>query len=548
LADFYLPDSNTFEDWAAEWRNLLRGKALSALEKLTEMHIELGKLDKAESIARQQIEIDDLRESGYRQLMTALAENGRRNEALRQYETCRERLMDELGVEPAAETTTIFEQIKAGESSGPKQASRARFLLDKPERVRHNLPSQTTSFVGRDREMRAVVRLLQEPDCRLLTLLGPGGIGKTRLSLQAASFLADEQETWFCDGVFQVPLASALSMEELIPTIAEAVGFSFSGSRTPDDQMIAYLKNKEMLLVLDNLEHLAGDSGLLSEFLTAVPGLTLLVTSRARLNLYEEWRFELEGLTVPSETAVEELESYSSVQLFIQRARQAGQVLCEADDLAMVGRICNLLAGLPLGIELAAGWVRTHSLEQIVAEIEQSLSFLSTKIQNVPLRHRSLQVTFDHSWRLLPTDLQQVLAKVSVFRGTFERDAAEYVAGASDLSLAGLVDHSMLHAEGGRFQMNEPLRQFGEEKLAAEEKGVVRLVFAKYYASFLEEREKLRWTEEEPAALDQIGLDLKNILAGCQWINYQQENAALEDECLQLIGSYKTMITYFYLH
>jgi predicted ATPase/DNA-binding SARP family transcriptional activator len=461
LADFYLPDSNTFEDWAAEWRNLLRGKALSALEKLTEMHIEMGKLDKAESIARQQIEIDDLRESGYRQLMTALAENGRRNEALRQYETCRERLMDELGVEPAAETTTIFEQIKAGESSGPKQASRARFLLDKPERVRHNLPSQTTSFVGRDREMRAVVRLLQEPDCRLLTLLGPGGIGKTRLSLQAASFLADEQETWFCDGVFQVPLASALSMEELIPTIAEAVGFSFSGSRTPDDQMIAYLKNKEMLLVLDNLEHLAGDSGLLSEFLTAVPGLTLLVTSRARLNLYEEWRFELEGLTVPSETAVEELESYSSVQLFIQRARQAGQVLCEADDLAMVGRICNLLAGLPLGIELAAGWVRTHSLEQIVAEIEQSLSFLSTKIQNVPLRHRSLQVTFDHSWRLLPTDLQQVLAKVSVFRGTFERDAAEYVAGASDLSLAGLVDHSMLHAEGGRFQMNEPLRQFG---------------------------------------------------------------------------------------
>jgi tetratricopeptide (TPR) repeat protein len=182
-----------------------------------------------------------------------------------------------------------------------------------------------------------------------------------------------------------------------------------------------------------------------------------------------------------------------------------------------------------------------------VAEIEQSLSFLSTKIQNVPLRHRSLQVTFDHSWRLLPTDLQQVLAKVSVFRGTFERDAAEYVAGASDLSLAGLVDHSMLHAEGGRFQMNEPLRQFGEEKLAAEEKGVVRLVFAKYYASFLEEREKLRWTEEEPAALDQIGLDLKNILAGWQWLNSQQENAALADECLQLIGRYTPMITYFYL-
>jgi tetratricopeptide (TPR) repeat protein len=301
---------------------------------------------------------------------------------------------------------------------------------------------------------------------------------------------------------------------------------------------------------LDNLEHLAGETGLLADFLTpilmGVPGLTFLVTSRVRLNLYEEWRFELAGLEVPVERDTTDLEKYSAVQLFIQRARQAGLNVSMERDLPVIGQICHLLAGLPLGIELAAGWVRTYTCDQIAAEIEQNLDFLSTTIQNVPERHRTLQVAFEHSWRLLPVEAKQIFARLTIFRGGFVQEAAEFVAGASRTTLAGLVDNSMLHVVGGRFQMNELLRQFGTEKLQVVGAANVHEHHAAYFATFIEQRQQHKWTAEEPPALNEISLELKNILAGWHWVISHLSDPSQIAAVLNLIGQYTPMLAYYY--
>jgi DNA-binding SARP family transcriptional activator len=351
LANFFLSDSDDFDAWAADWRLELRTQVLAALNKLTNSLIEQGQYEKAESYARQQLDIDNLRESAHRQLMTALANNGRRAEALQHYHTCRQILREELQVEPSAETTALNEKIRSGEDektrSHPPPIPTA-FL----QRL-HNLPAPTTSFVGRQQELAEIISQLSDPTCRLLTLLGPGGIGKTRLALQVASTLTQFDLPIFPDGIFLVSLAAVPTMDHLVPAIADAVNFSFSGNRDPQQQLLAYLKPKKFLLILDNLEHLAAESALLVDFLTAVPGLTFLTTSRIRLNLYEEWHFELTGLALPLEQETANLANHTALQLFVQRARQVGRTDFDESQLAIIAQICYFLAGLPLGIELA---------------------------------------------------------------------------------------------------------------------------------------------------------------------------------------------------
>jgi predicted ATPase/Tfp pilus assembly protein PilF len=530
LTDLYLADSNTFEEWAAARRLKMRGQALDALDKLTTHFTGQGNFEQAERYARQQLEIDNLLENAHRQLMTIFAQSGRRRQAIQQYELCRRLLSDELGVDPAAETTALHERIRSAGRRAP----------------RHNLPAQTTTFVGRQQELAEVIRLLKEPGCRLLTLVGPGGIGKTRLSLQVAASLAEGESEFFPNGIYFVSLAAVPTIENLVPAVAEAVGFSFSGPREPKSQLLHFLQSKELLLVLDNMEQLVNEAALLAEMLAVVPGLTFLVTSRARLNLYEEWRLELHGLEVPVQATEAGLERYSAVQLFIERARQANLAFSPARELPAIGQICQLLAGMPLAIELAAGWVRTHTCRQIVIEIERGLDFLITALQNVPERHRSLHVTFEHSWRLLPAKDQSVFARLTIFRDGFNREAARAVAGASPVALAELVDNSMLHVADGRYQMNELLRQLGSEKLVEVTAADVRQRHAAYYAAYVQQREVFKWTGQEPATLDEISLELQNILAGWRWAISHLEDPAQIEANLNLIGRYAPMLAHFY--
>jgi predicted ATPase len=330
----------------------------------------------------------------------------------------------------------------------------------------HNLPPQPTRFIGRHKELAEILERLDSPNCRLLTIVGPGGVGKTRLALQVAAENIDA----FPHGVYQVSLAPLAAGSSIITTIAEALHFPFSGSELPAEQLWRYLKDKEMLLVLDNFEHLMEGVGSISDIVQNAHRLKLIVTSRERLNLHEEWTYELHGMEVPGAHELQSAEQFSSVRLFLQNVYRINpDFTLNDEEKANIIRVCELVEGIPLGIELAASWIRVLSCGEIAAEIERSRDFLFTSAMDVPERHQSLRAVFDYSWRLLSSRQQDVLRRLAVFRGGMPREAAEQVAGATLPLLLALTDKSLLRrTPSGRYQMLEAVRDYAYEKLAEE--------------------------------------------------------------------------------
>ncbi len=354
----------------------------------------------------------------------------------------------------------------------------------------HNLPTQPTSFIGRGPEVAKIIELLADPDCRLLTLVGTGGIGKTRLAIGAATKMVDA----FAYGVYFVPLQSIQSTDFLISAVADAIKLPLSGQQDPQIQLFNHLDNKEMLLVLDNFEQLLDKGGaqLLVNILKAGSSVKLLVTSREVLNLQEEWLYPIHGLPVPDNVQTQNPEIYGAVQLFVERARQVQRDFSLADESEQVIRICQLVEGMPLAIELAASWTKVLSCANIAAEIQRNINFLSTSLRDVPERHRSMEAVCEQSWQLLPAEERRVFKRMSVFRGGFRREAAQAVAGASLSGLLRLVDKSLLRREAsGRYAIHELLRQYAEEQLAqtsSEEIANTRELHCTYYMAFLADR------------------------------------------------------------
>jgi predicted ATPase/transcriptional regulator with XRE-family HTH domain len=338
------------------------------------------------------------------------------------------------------------------------------------------LPFQPTALIGREAELAALTRLMAEPHCRLVTITGMGGIGKTRLAVEIAS----QQQALFPGGIYFVALASLNAAEFIVTAIAEVLGLSFSGTGDPKYQLIEQLAaraGRSILLVLDNLEHLLShpsgpeykvDAALLiSELLRNLPDLKILTTSRERTNLQEEWIFELHGLPVPANNHSGKEKDYSAVALFLQCARQIKvdfQIL--PNEWPWLVRVCQLVEGTPLAIELAAAWTELLSIEEIAQELNTNLDFLTTRTRNVPERHQSLKAVFSHSWKLLSEDQKGALCRLSVFRGGFHRRAAEKVARASLPVLLSLHSKSLLYRrEDGRYDLHALIRQCALEKL-----------------------------------------------------------------------------------
>jgi predicted ATPase len=331
----------------------------------------------------------------------------------------------------------------------------------------NNLPRQPTPLVGREEELVEIAELFSKPDCCLLTLVAPGGMGKTRLGLQATA----EQSDFFRHGVYFVPLAGVTSSENLPATIAAALNLSFYGAEDLESQLQSYLHEKQLLLLLDNFEHLIDGAGTVADILSIAPEVKILVTSRERLRLQAEWTFEVTGLPVPENGSLEAAEEYGAVELFLQSAHRAQPGFSPSpEDLQAIVRICRLVDGMPLALELAAAWVNTLNCKEIAAEIQQDLDLLATEMHDVPRRQRSIRAVFDHSWNDLSTAEQSSFKQLSVFRGGFNRLGAQEVAGATLRILSALINKSLLtRDDAGRFQIHELVRQYAAEKLGEDE-------------------------------------------------------------------------------
>lgn len=355
---------------------------------------------------------------------------------------------------------------------------------------KHNLPAQTTAFVGRESELEDISRLLAQHDTRLVTLLGQGGMGKTRLAIHAAEIFLHAFE----HGVYFVGLASIPNADGIVGAIGDAVGYAMvNDGRDLAQQVADYLREKNMLLVLDNFEQVLTGASLISDLLRTAPRIKVLATSRERLNLTGENIVALGGLDFPDASNVADAMRYSAVQLFVQSARRStpGFELVEA-DLKHVARICRSVDGLPLGVVLAASWTDSLSVVEIADEITRSLDFLESELRDLPARHRSMRAVFDYSWNLLSETEREAFTKLSIFRGGFTRDAAQAATGATLRNLTNLQNKSLLrrNPDSGRYELHELVRQYAYEKLEADPVafGEAKRAHAEYYTDLLVKR------------------------------------------------------------
>lgn len=518
LAGFYVGASPEFEEWQRLEAETLRREAARVLAQLARGHRERGNFALALEYARRWGALDAYAEDAARRVMELYALAGQRAAALQSYQELVERLERELGAAPQTETTALYQAIRTNQ-----------FLSAPPQPGLGNLAAHlpATPFIGREPELARLADWLEQADERLLTIVGPGGMGKTRLALHAALVYGER----FSHGAHFVPLA-AVGPDMLVAATAQALDFTFQGRRDAKTQLLNFLRDKNMLLVLDNFEQLKNESAFVQEILTHAPRVKLLVTSREWLNIAQERVLDLGGLPYPETQRADGMkpEDYGAVQLFVQNARRVHWSFGLAREARGVERICQLVEGMPLGIELASAWVRVLPSEEIAQEIERDLGILATTLGGIPERHRSLRVVFDYSYNRLDADAQRVFRRVSLFRGGFTREAAGRVAGASLQALATLVDHSLLHrTPADRYEIHELLRQYGEDKLRQSEgeTNATRDAHGAYYAAFLQARESELKGKGQPAALKAIAQETDNVRAMWKWAVAQRRAAEL---------------------
>jgi predicted ATPase/DNA-binding CsgD family transcriptional regulator len=321
----------------------------------------------------------------------------------------------------------------------------------------------------------------------------------------------------------------------IVSAIAEALDFELYQTDDARRLLLDYLREQTLLLVLDNFEHLLDGARFISDLLADAPGVKVLVTSREALNLQEEWLYPVKGMRFPQDDGLTNLEDYSAVRLFVQHARRIRADFSLAEEAAGVVRICALVEGMPLGIELAAAWVRALSCAEIAAEIERSLDILVTPARNATERHRNMRVVLEQSWKRLSDAERVAFKKLSVFRGGITRQAAQLIAGSSLATLSALVDKSFVrHDSNERYTVHELLRQYGEEQLdlSPEEAARVRDEHCRYFGEFMHQRARDVKGRRQLAALDEIEADFENVRMALYWAlrqkNYQAVNQALE--------------------
>lgn len=470
LAGLQLNDTIEFEDWQMAQREQLHSQMMQALKTLQMRYMEQGLWAELAEAARHQLALVPWTEAAHRNLMQALAMQGQLQDALTQFEKCRTILRKELGVEPAQTTSKLAARLRGRDSALPV--------------LQHNLSPQMKTFVGREEELAQLGKHVREE--RLVTLLGIGGVGKSHL----AQAVAQNALHHFADGVWFVPLANIeageATADRIALAIAAAVGFQVTDLRAPLAELIGYLRDKQMLVVLDNCEHIVGATKAMLEPLLNHSDVHVLATSRVRLMMNGEIPIQLGGLPAP--------EAYT---LFVDRLRRivpsfhiAGD---EAEIAANIYRLCEQIAGLPLAIELAASWVEHYS----VAEISQSISEIAAPPQQtigIGSRHQTLSGIFEYSWQLLNERHQNILARLSIFRGGFDREAVAAVADCTLGDLSTLINHSLLQwVAPGRYDLHPLTQEFAARKVTPDQETDLIRRYSHHYLSTLVATNRTEW-------------------------------------------------------
>jgi DNA-binding SARP family transcriptional activator len=562
LCGFEAPGAELFDEWVQGRRAAALSDQLALLERAIQDARDRGDAAAGVEAARRMLELEPLHEEAHRALMWFLATGGHRGAALAQFETCRYLLREELGQDPSAATTALRDQIaEAGgftdlapvDNRIPASRGSATLPVGAPDSGGSGstapgagtsgagtpgAPGALTSLVGREEDLARLHTLLDDPACRLVTLVGPGGIGKTRLAMEAGA----TREGRHRDGVVTVSFAGTTparpeeAADLVVTNLAAALGLSLAVPRDPRELLADFLAGLELLLVLDNLEQLRDAAGVLADLLARAPGVQVLGTSRRRLGLGIEWLVEVRGLPYPPAGADAGAAGYPAVRLFEDRARLLRPGFRPDADLAAVGRVCRLVGGMPLAIELAARWVRSASPAAVADRLAAGTELLETTAPDVAPRHRSLRSVIDWSWELLSDTERRALRRLSVLRGGFDLDAAAAVAGAGLPLLGGLVDHSLVEVgEDGRYGMHELLRQDAGRRLAADpaEEAEARRRHAAWFSGLLPDPAG----PLPPGA--ELDADVENLRAATDWLVAHGDPADLDRHLTRLCPLYR---------
>ncbi len=496
---YSLRDSVEFEHWVSGQVARFQTEQTHLLNLLIDDYYNRGHFDRAIRHARSLLALDQADEKAHRTVMSILWQTGRTADAIRQFEICRDALRDETGASPSRETSVLLNRIQSHTAPQRREFNR-----------RFTLPESMTPFFGRQQELDHLIAMLSNPAIRLLTLTGPGGSGKTRLALESGHRI----EQQYSDGAIWINLAPVTSPEFILSAIEDALDL-----HTP--RIRDALRPKHLLMIIDNADHLVEGLAFLPELLLSAPDIRVLVTSRERLNLDAEHVYELAGMQC------------DAIPFFILVAhRNSSQSESTRFNPDAVDRICSLVGGNPLAIELAASWINVLSCDEIASEIERSLGFLISRHQDSPERHRSLRAVFDHSWNLLDPGDRTTLNRLAVMRGGCTLDSARAVTGIDLQDLARLIDKSLVRkAADSRFEIHEIIRQFAWDRLKSDpvEWDRAERIHAEYFLGLVQSlSDDLKGTRQKDA-LRALVAEIDNIRLAWRW--------AIEHDALRAIDA-----------
>jgi len=514
LEGFHIDDSEPFDQWQLSEGEALRVDQADALDLIIRSFREKRELKEAIRYARSLVAIDTLNEEHQRRLIELLAADGQRTEALRVYEACREALARELGLEPSEETVALARSVSTSDCSTASPVRSAPPLV--------GLPSYPTELEGRTEELQRISHLIED-GARLISLTGIGGVGKTRLAVEATTQSAER----FPDGVAFVSLSSVHSANAAVSVILDALGRGPGIPLRPRNSaeqirgsLAEQLGARRLLILLDEADDIGDGASVIQTLLETVPFAALLVTARKPLNIEGEWVVRVAGLSVEprdSTALPEQRRKAPAVQLFLKTARRASESFAVSESVIEAAeRICRFLAGHPLGIEMAARWARVLPAEQIAETIRHDLKLLRSEAELPASRHRSLLQVYTAAWEALSPRLQAVLVRLSVFQGGFSTEAAGTVADAMPYDLAQLVDRGIIRRTSPtRFAIHEALRQFAAGQIESIEDEIEpsRRLHSAFYLDLVERSEQRLVGLDQAGALRELADDWGNVRA-----------------------------------